>query len=217
MNVYEAIARRRTVRSFKQPITEEQLRKLLFVGLLAPSGSNEKPAEFIVIDDDKIITQIAELKYLQSLKMIIDAMELNDPKIIEKIHQQTLPGPLQSQMALRQRNAYKNCTVVAVCNKKGHGRGRKPWMNVENIASTWMCIENMALAATEDGLGMQISILREQYKIITEKLLNIPEDHELATMVMFGVPTEIIHKREMGATRPDFSWMHRNKFGCRFK
>ncbi|MFH0897322.1 MAG: nitroreductase family protein [Candidatus Bathyarchaeota archaeon] len=215
MNVYEAIARRRTVRSFKQPISEEQLRKLLLAGTTAPSGSNVQPWEFIVIDDDKIITQIAELKYLQSLKMTIDAMELKDPKIIEKIHQQALPGPLQLQMALRQRNAYQNCTVVAVCNKKGHGIGRKPWMNVENIASTWMCIENMALAATEDGLGMQISILREQYQITAEKLLNIPEDHELTTIVMFGVPTEITPKREMGATRPDFSWLHRNKFGGR--
>jgi nitroreductase len=215
MNVYEAIMRRRTVRSFKQPISEEQLRRLLLAGVTAPSGSNVQPWEFIVIDDNKIITQIAELKYLQSLKMAIDAMELNDPKIIEKIHQQSLPGPLPLQMALRQRNAYQNCTVVAVCNKKGHGVGRKPWMNVENIASTWMCIENMALAATEEGLGMQISILREQYKIIAEKLLNIPEDHELATIVMFGVPTEVTLKREMGTTRPDFSWLHRNNFDGR--
>jgi nitroreductase len=213
MNVCEAIAGRRTVRSFKQPISEEQLRKLLLAGTRAPSGSNVQPWEFIAIDDDKVITQIAELKYLQSLKMAIDAAELNDPKIIEKIHQQDLPGPLPLEMALRQRNAYQNCTVVAVCNKKGHGVGRKPWMNVENIASTWMCIENMALAATVDGLGMQISILREQYKIAAEKLLNIPEDHELATIVMFGVPTEITCKREMGAARPDFSWLHRNTFG----
>jgi hypothetical protein len=60
--------------------------------------------------------------------------------------------------------------VVAVCNKKGHGIGRKPWMNVENIASAWMCIENMALTATADGLGVQISILREEHKIMAEKL-----------------------------------------------
>jgi nitroreductase len=215
MNVIEAIERRRTVRSFEQPTSEEQLRKLLRAGVMAPSGSNVQPWEFIVIDDKEIIAQIADMKYLQSLKMNIDAMELNDPRIIEKIHQQSLPGPLPLQMALRQRNAYQNCTVVAVCNRKGHDIGRKPWMNVENIASTWMCIENMALAAAEDGLGMQISILREQYKIAAEKLLSIPEDYELATMVMFGVPTENAQKREMGFARQDFSWLHRNKFGNR--
>ncbi len=212
MNVHEAIKQRRTVRSFKQPVSEEQLRKLLHAGVLAPSGSNVQPWEFIIIENKEIIAQIAEMKYLQSLKMNIDALELNDPRFIEKIHQQTLPKPLPLQMAQRQRNAYQNCTVVAVCSAKGHGIGRKPWMNVENIASTWMCIENMALAATEDGLGMQISILREQYKIAAEKVLNIPEDHELATMVMFGVPTEIIQEREMGSARRDLSWLHHNKF-----
>jgi nitroreductase len=124
MNVCEAIAGRRTVRSFKQPISEEQLRKLLLAGTKAPSGSNMQPWEFIVIDDDRVITHIAELKYLQSLKMAIDAAELNDPKIIEKIHQQALPGPLPLDMAMRQRNAYQNCTVLAVCNKQRRGIGR---------------------------------------------------------------------------------------------
>ena len=88
-------------------------------------------------------------------------------------------------------------------------------MNVENIASTWMCIENMALAATAEGLGLQISILREEYKIAVEKLLGIPEDYELATMVLIGVPAAIPGKKEFGRERPDFSWLHRNRFGSR--
>ena len=37
-----------------------------------------------------------------------------------------------------------------------------------------MCIENIALAATADGLGTQISIFREEHKIAVEKLLDIP-------------------------------------------
>jgi nitroreductase len=102
--------------------------------------------------------------------------------------------------------------VVAVCNKKGHGIGRKPWMNIENIASTWMCIENMALAATADGLGVQISILREEHKIAVEKLLGIPEDYELATMVLIGIKGEEPGERR-GGVRPAFSWLHKNRFG----
>ncbi len=90
-------------------------------------------------------------------------MVLDDPSIIEQICEQTLE-PLSLKMAKGQKNSYLNSTVIAVCNKKGHGIGRKPWMNIENIASTWMCIENMALAATADGLGVQISILREEHK-----------------------------------------------------
>jgi len=215
MDVYEAIEKRRTIRSFKHGASESQIQKLLVAGAKAPSGSNVQPWEFIIIDDPKIIEQIAELKYQLALKMFIDQMVLNDPKIIEQIFQRTLEKPLFLQRAESQKNNYRNCTVIAICNKKGHGIGRKPWMNVENIASTWMCIENMELAATADGLGMQISIFREEHKIAVEKLLGIPEDYELATIVLIGVPTEVHREREAGAARPDFSWLHRNRFGAK--
>jgi nitroreductase len=211
MDVYEAIGKRRTIRAFKQGVSEEQLRKLLLAGVKAPSGSNVQPWEFIIIDDSKILEQIAEHKYQQSLKMRIDQIILNDPSTIEQIYEQTLKLP-SSQRMKEQKNNYLNSTVVAVCNKKGHGIGRKPWMNIENIASTWMCIENIALAATADGLGVQISILREEHKIAVEKLLGLPEDHELATMVLIGVKGEEPGER-VGGVRPYFSWLHKNRFG----
>lgn len=212
MDVYEAIEKRRSVRVFEKPVSEEQLRKLMLASTKAPSGSNVQPWEFIIIDDPRIIEQIAEHKYQQSLKMTIDRMILDDPGKIEQIYQQTLEKPLPLQGAVRQRDAYRNCTVVAVCMKKGHGIGRKPWMNVENIASTWMCIENMALAATADGLGLVTSILREEHKEAVEKLLGIPEDYELATMVLIGVKGEVPSERS-GGVRPAFSWLHKNRFG----
>ena len=212
MEVYEAIKTRRTIRTFKKKATEEQVRKLLLAGVQAPSGSNVQPWEFIIIDDPNTIEQISEHKYQQTLKMDIDEAIIKNPATIEQIHQQTLKTPLSPNRATKQKNAYKNCTVIAVCNKKGHGIGRKPWMNVENIASIWMCIQNIALAATTDGLGVQISILREEHQIAVEKLLDIPDDHELATMILIGVPEKIPKQREFGADRPEFRWLHRNHF-----
>jgi len=216
MDVYEAIDKRRSVRVFKQGVSEEQLRKIILAGTKAPSGSNVQPWEFIIIDDSRIIEQIAEHKYQQTLKMIIDQIVLDDPTIIEQIYQQTQKKPLSLKGAVRQKDAYRNCTVIAVCNRKGHGIGRKPWMNIENIASTWMCIENMALAATADELGIVTSILREEHKVAVEKLLGIPEDYELATMVLIGVKGEDPGERR-GLVRPDFSWLHRNEFGSSYE
>ena len=46
------------------------------------------------------------------------------------------------EAALKQRNIYQNCSVVANCHKEGH----------EQAVSTWMCIENKASAATTKGL-----------------------------------------------------------------
>ena len=121
MDVYEAIDKRRSVRVFKQGVSEEQLRRIVLAGTKAPSGSNVQPWEFIIIDDARIIDQIAEHKYHQTLKMTVDQMLLDDPRIIEQIYQQALKKPLSLDRAIRQKNAYRNCTVIAVCNKKGHG------------------------------------------------------------------------------------------------
>ncbi len=213
METYEAIEKRRTVRSFSRGVSEQQLAKLLLAGVKAPSGSNVQPWEFIIVDDPKLIEQIAERKYQQTLKMALDNMFLNDPSSVERIFEPDHPISTSPRGALRQKEAYQKCTVVAVCHQKGHGIGRKPWMNVENIASTWMCIENIMLAATADGLGVQISILRDEHKIAVEKLLGITEDYELATMLLIGVPSEPPLGKEFGSTRPDFSWLHRNSFG----
>jgi nitroreductase len=212
MDVYDAIHHRRSIRVFTSSVSNDQLRKLLLAGTKAPSGSNVQPWEFIVIDDPNLIAQIAEHKYQQTLKMRIDQLVLDDPQIIDLIYRQTLDPPLSLRSAERQRDAYRSCTVVAVCQQRGHGIGRKPWMNVENIASTWMCIQNIALAATADGLGTVTSILREEHKIAVEQLLGLPDDYELATMLLIGVIGEVPGARR-GGVRPAFSWLHKNRFG----
>lgn len=211
MDVYSAIEKRKTIRSIKKGVTEGQLKKLLLAGVKAPSGSNVQPWEFIVIDDLKTIERIAEIKYQQTLKMRIDQIVLDKPELIEQIYTQT-GEPLSIEKISGQKDNYLKSTVVAVCNKKGHGIGRKPWMNIENIASTWMCIQNISLAATADGLGTQISIFREEHKIAVEKLLDIPEDYEITTVLLIGeIEQEPGEKRT--ERRADFSWLHKNRFG----
>jgi len=177
MDLYEAIEKRRTIRAFKQGVSEELLRKIILAGTKALSGSNRQPWEFIIVDDSKIIDQIAEHKYQANRKADLDV----DPA------------------ALRQKNAYQNCTVVAVCSKKAAG-----------AVSAWMCYENMALAATAEGLAAVPSTLGGQHKEAVGKLLGLPEDYELITVMLCGVPAEEPRPKEM---RPDFSWLHRNRFG----
>ncbi|OPZ68139.1 MAG: FMN reductase (NAD(P)H) [bacterium ADurb.Bin478] len=52
MDVFEAINRRTSVRSFTdKPVDEELVRRLIDAGRRAPSGRNVQPIEFIVITD----------------------------------------------------------------------------------------------------------------------------------------------------------------------
>lgn len=192
MDVYEAIEKRRTIRVFTQGVSEELLRKVILAGTKAASAGNRQPWEFIIIDDAKIIDQIAEHKYQQNRKI--------SP-------QRYGPGTTQADVderALKQRRAYQNCSVVALCHKEGH----------EQAVSTWMCVQNMALAATAESLGIVPSTFWEEHKEAVEKLLGIPEGYELATVVLIGVQEVYPEKKYPDIPRrPEFSWLHRNRFG----
>ncbi len=189
MDVYEAIDKRRTVRVFSRGVSEELLRKIILAGTKAASAGNRQPWEFIIIDDPEIIARIAEHKYQQNRTIT--------PK----------PGATQADVdaaALKQKGVYRNCSAVAIGHKAGH----------EQAVSTWCCIENMALAATAEGVGVVPSGFWDEHLEAVEKLLGIPEGYELATVMLVGVQEGYPDKRPADIVRrPVSSCLHRNRFG----
>jgi nitroreductase len=182
MEVHEAIEKRRTIRVFKQGATEAQLRTLLAAGAKAPSSRNRQSWEFVVVTDQKLADQIAELKYQMNRKLP--------------------PGPGQTQQdveaaALHQKKSFENASVVAVCTKDG------------DVASAWLAVENISLAAVADGLGSGIVAFGGEEKKGVEKLLGLPAGYELVCVMKIGVPGAPGTKPAM---RPEFSWLHTNRF-----
>jgi 5,6-dimethylbenzimidazole synthase len=182
MDIYEAIEKRRTFRVFRKGATEEQLRKIMLAGSKAPSAGNRQSWEFIVVDDPKIIEQLGEIKYQQNRKYSAG------------------PGQTQKDIedgALNQKKWYQNASVIAVCSRSG------------DAGTGWLAVENMSLAATAEGLGSNIISYWDQGQKEAEKVLSLPADYELTCVVKFGVP-----EGEAGVPkkRPEFSWLHKNKF-----
>jgi nitroreductase len=61
MDVFEAIATRRSVRKYSgRPVEEEKLRRILEAGRLAPSSTNGQNWRFIVVRDREKINQLME-------------------------------------------------------------------------------------------------------------------------------------------------------------
>jgi nitroreductase len=185
MELYEAIEKRRTVRVYKEKATEDQLRKIILAGSRAPSAANRQPWEFIIVDDQEAIDRLAELKYQLNRKEDPDRPQKNPAEREEK--------------ARLQQKYFQNAAVVAVCHQ------------VEWERSLWLCIENMSLAALEEGLGSCIVMYWEKEKKAAEKLLKIPDSHELTAIIKFGVPEKEQHPAPK--RRPEFSWLHKNRFG----
>lgn len=129
---------------------------------------------------------------------------VNDQAVIDGIAGQK--GKMEGLRGGRRRVAieeglYRNSSVVAICVRKGGLAG----------AAAWTAAENIALAATADGFGCVMSIFGGEFKAAVETMLGVPDTHELATVLAIGVPAQIPPK--VGVDRPDFSWLHVNKFG----
>ena len=182
MDVYEAIEKRRTIRTYMEKATEEQLRRLLLAGSKAPSGGNRQPWEFIILDDQKIIDQLAEIKY--QLNRQFTPQEGETQEDVEK-------------RALFQKKSFDNACIVAVCCAPGQS------------ANGWLCVENISLAAVADGLGTGIVSYWNEGKNQAEKLLGLPRDYDLVCVLKIGVPGEEGTPRKR---RPAFSWLHINRF-----
>jgi nitroreductase len=186
MEFYEVIEKRRTICVFKEPATEEQLRKILLVGTKAPSGGNRQPWEFIIVDDKRLIDQLAELKYQHCMGFASQpGRELTEVE----------------EMALEQKNALQNASIVLICSKSGQ------------LPAAWLCIENISLAAVAEGLGSGIITYIGKQKEEVERILGIPKGYELITGMRIGVPAVqgcLGSKKPAVPRRPEFSWLHKN-------
>lgn len=195
MEFYDVIEKRRTIRIFKKGASEEQLRRIILAGAKAPSAGDRQPWEFIIIDDQKMIDQLAEVKYQLNRKILPQAGE-GQREVEEK--------------ALNQKRSLRNASIVAVCSQAVEAHLSEKQIKVNhNISSVWLCTENMSLAAVAEGLGSGIISFWEKQKEEAEKVLGLPEGYELVTIMKFGEPGEEGSPRRR---RPESSFLHRNRF-----
>jgi nitroreductase len=61
MDLFEAIAKRHSYRGAftAAPVPREDLRRIVEAGIQAPSGKNEQTTTFVIVDDPKLLAQIA--------------------------------------------------------------------------------------------------------------------------------------------------------------
>ncbi len=183
MEFYEVIEKRRTIRKFKGPATEEQIMRIIRAGTKAPSGSNQQRWEFIIVDDPKLIEKVSERKYILNRG--------NKPR------GEAADTPEQEKGAQMQKESFANASHIAVYSKEGGSN------------EAWMCLENMSLAAVAEGLGSRIASFGRGADKDINKFLQVPEGLELVAVFSIGVPAMEPGPRKL---RPAGSWLHRNRF-----
>jgi len=171
MEFKEVVNRRRSIRKFlKDGVPEESLANVLEAGRWAPSAGNCQPWRFIVVTYPETKSEIAQ----------------NCTKFSRKHWAQFSPERakyLAARGGSWDKSAMKDIPVLIVVSYQLPDGVRDELAS----GSVWMAVENMLLAATDEGLGSCVYTFlnREEEKEVKEILHGSQQDR-IVCMIQLG-------------------------------
>ncbi len=167
MEVREAIETRRSIRNFTGKTVGDGLLEILKHGNAAPSSGGSQPWEFIKVNDPAILSEFAEISAGMAKWFFRNVLKSDMPEFeLDKICQGI-------------KDNFSVPDVIAVISKKVQ----------EHVKSTFCCVQNILLSATEKGYGVQIiSPMGNEEKV--QNLLHLQEDYQIEVILRIGKPAE---------------------------
>jgi nitroreductase len=139
MKTYEAIESRRSIRKFKDdPLPQAVLDRILKAATLAPSGKNKQPWKFYVVSGDKRAEMVAEME-----KGMARLAEMGIESGSAKYSIRVLA---QAPVTVFVFNPYSKHPLL----KRNTA---EIYSDVVDIQSVGAAIQNMLLAAQDEGIG----------------------------------------------------------------
>ncbi len=185
MDVYEAIEKRRTFRDFEdQPIPVEIVKKILNAGMRAPTNDHMRSWHFLLFFDAsekaRLIKNITRTDSPAKINEMLDNWHMTNQDQ-RNVYLDAVPK--QQAMIL------SAGVVILPCF-----RTTCPLLKPKNLsdlnyfASIWMCIENILLAATAEGVYGVVRIPFERESNAFHGDLGVPEGYEVPCYIALGYP-----------------------------
>lgn len=165
MELWEVFEKRRTIRKFSAPPGEEQLRRLLKAGSLAPSAGNKQTWFVVVVTDPAMREKLGTIKHAQNAAFTPD----------------TETG---RALLMAQREVFRNSTSLVVYTFAPEEKDPHRY----DMGSAWLFVENFCLAAVAEGLGSQLFGLWDGFEQEVNRLLGVPERYKQVIGINVGVP-----------------------------
>ena len=173
MDLLEVMTNRRSVRSYtEEEIPAEKLEKILQAGLLAESGKNLKPWEFIVVEDKEVLAKMAKsraaggamLEHAKCAVVVVGDTEKTDVWAED------------CSVAMAHMHLMADCLGVGSCWVQGRLREASDGRTTEEFI--------------RDLLGIP-----DQYGVEAVLSLGMPKDHP-AAYSLDELPMEKVHKEK---------------------
>lgn len=187
MELYEVLEKRRTYRDFSDcEVNDEILNRVIGAAFKAPTNDHLRQLEFVVVRGrENIANVIAPLaKNMEAFKKLVAEVDESDDKDKMAMFADSLPK--QQKMLMRSGLLIipffrqLTCPLLKPAEQS----------SLNYFASAWCALENMLLAATNEGLGavFHIPVSDEANKIKT--VLHAPEDYEMTCLLTIGYPAK---------------------------
>ncbi len=169
MELDDCIHGRRAIRLYEdKPVDRQLLESILNAGIWAPSGVNEQPWRFIVIQDKNIIKSLSD-----SIKTILLDFEWTDQ----------FKDALSSELD----TIFYSAPALVIINVAKD----EQWHTIRTL-DCGLAAQNMMLKAHDVGLGSCFigfgNYLNEDEA--AKDKVGIPSDHEVLACMVFGYPGE---------------------------
>jgi len=176
MDFFEVARTQRAMRRLKpDAVPEAELWTMLETAIMAPSGGNRQPWNFIVVRDPEKKRQIGAW-YLEAWERAYGPAR---PAMSADPAQQRT---FNSADHLARHMAEVPVLVIATVRKDQYAVG--PTLG----ASIYPAVQNLMLAARALGLGTTLTTLHKFHEEDVKKLLGIPENVETMALIPVGVP-----------------------------
>ncbi len=170
--IQDLMKRRRSIRKFKkEKFAIEELCLILNAGLLAPSGANQNPYIFVIIDDVQLKKEIR-----------------NECELADKGFHDEAPSWLKEWFSKKQITSEKPFLTDAPYLVVIAGNTTMPYW----LESTWISVAYILLAAEANGLST-LTYTPGQMSFLN-LLLGLPEVYEPVVILPIGYPDEFTTK-----------------------
>ncbi len=176
MDFFDVTNTQRAMRRLKpDPISEADLWKLLDTAIMAPSGGNLQPWNFVVVRDPEKKRKIGEW-YLEAWE-----------KSYGPAREAMMADPARARTYNSADHLARHLAEVPVLVLATLRRGPIPLDAIAG-ASIYPAVQNLMLAARALGLGTTLTTLHKLHERDVKELLGIPENVETMALIPIGIP-----------------------------
>ena len=188
MDLLEVIEKRRTIRKFSAPPTEQQIERVLEAGSKAPSAGNKQAWFVIIVNNHDTREKLGEIKRKLSFTFLPDTEETR----------------IRAQM---QKEVFNDCTSLVFYTYAPEPDDEHRY----DMGSAWLFVENLCLTAVSEGLGTQLFAVWGDAEGELNELLGVPDRFKYVVGVNIGVPHPD-YKPSTKVLKPQSEWIFQEKW-----